>query len=90
MEIGILIARLSGRWIPSPACNACLQNYLKSRVNHSAKYKVWRASRDVNVKNHDQGGVIARSCKEFKIALKVRYKHSEPKAVWILKETQGL
>ena len=30
------------------------------RVNHSAKYKVWRLSRDVDVK---LGGVISRSCK---------------------------
>ena len=31
--------------------------YSSSRVNvnHSAKCKVWRASRDVDVKNHDLG-----------------------------------
>ena len=39
-----------------------------SRVNHSAKCKVWRASRDADVKNHDLGGVIARSCKGREIA----------------------
>ena len=30
-----------------------------SRVNHSAKCKVWRASSDADIKNHDLGGVTA-------------------------------
>ena len=38
------------------------------RVNCSAKCKIWRVSRDADVKNHDLGGVIARSCKGREIA----------------------
>ena len=94
-----------------------LCHYIISRVNHSAKCKVWRASRDAEVKNHDLGGMIARSYKGREIAsaicihktrhteiqgceVKVRQfrvrsevqtvKHSEPRAAWILKVTQGL
>ena len=35
----------------------------KLRVNRSAKCKVWRVSRDTDVKNHDLGGVIAKDAK---------------------------
>ena len=69
----------------------------------------------MDVKNHNLGGVITRSCKgiqncgcnfaytkhveqEFRAVkskcgnsvLKVRYKHSESRAVWILEVTKGL
>ena len=66
---------------------------------HSAKCKVWRASGDVNVKNHDLGRVIAQSCihktrgtenqgHEVKVC-QFRVKCEESK-LRILKVTQGL
>ena len=36
--------------------------------SRSAKCKVWRASRDADVKNHELGGVIAQSYKGREIA----------------------
>ena len=39
-----------------------------TRVNRSANLKVWRASRDADVKNHDVGGVITQLCKGHEIA----------------------
>ena len=39
-------------------CNFYIIHYITS---HSIKCKVWRASRDADVKNHNLGGVIARN-----------------------------